>query len=101
MLKNYMSKITNNPFLAKCPYLDIHQEYSSIARILIEQFIADNLKLQNSKIIILHGKGTGVLRKTTHDVLKSHPKVSKYYYDGINDGMTIVELIIDKNDGKC
>ena len=85
-----MSKITNNPFLAKCPYIDIHQEYSSIAKIIIENFITENLKLGQEKILILHGKGTGTLRRTTHEVLKHHPKVAKYYYDGINDGLTVV-----------
>lgn len=96
-----MSKITNNPFLAKCPYIDIHAEYSEIAKVLINQFINDNLKMQEEKILILHGKGTDVLRKTTHELLKHHPAVKKYYYDGINYGLTVVELnLIDNLKGK-
>lgn len=91
-----MSKITNNPFLAKCPYIDIHQEYSQIAEVLIKQFIKESILMRKAKIIILHGKGTDVLRKTTHDILKKHPQVIKYYHDGINTGLTVAELNIDK-----
>ena len=44
------------------------------------------------KIVIVHGKGTGTLRKTSHELLSKNKNVSKYYIDGLNDGQTIVEL---------
>ncbi|MEG2583737.1 MAG: endonuclease MutS2, partial [Oscillospiraceae bacterium] len=46
-------------------------------------------------VSIIHGKGTGVLRKGIHDMLRHHPQVKKYrlgkYGEGEN-GVTIVEL---------
>ncbi len=87
-----MCKITNNPFLAKCEYIDIHAETSAIAKFLVEQFLKESLMMKRDKVMILHGKGTDVLRKMTHDLLKSKPYVIKYYYDGINSGLTVVEL---------
>ena len=92
MWLSIMSKITDDPFLAKCDYIDIHGETSAIANVLIRRFLDDSCKLGKDKVIILHGKGTDVLRKTTHDILKKDKRVSKYYYDGFNFGMTVVEL---------
>ncbi len=49
-----------------------------------------------SKVEVLHGKGTGVLKKTVHDILKAHEHVTNYYFEKIEfggDGVTIVELM--------
>jgi DNA mismatch repair protein MutS2 len=44
---------------------------------------------------IVHGKGTGVLRKAVHDVLAAHPLVKSFRLGGCGEGdfgVTIVEL---------
>ena len=57
--------------------------------------IADKkIKLKKDRIIIIHGKGTGILKKATHNYLKKDKRVIKYYIDGMNDGQTILELKI-------
>ncbi len=89
-----MSRIIRDPFTYHLPHLDIHGETSLTCIAVIKSFINDNLKLKNPKIIIIHGKGTGTLRKATHEYLRKCPKVAKYYIDGLNDGETIVELKI-------
>lgn len=47
------------------------------------------------EVTIVHGKGTGILRKAINDMLKRHPHVKSYrlgvYGEG-GDGVTIVEL---------
>ncbi|EPS46955.1 recombination and DNA strand exchange inhibitor protein [Clostridium botulinum CFSAN002369] len=47
------------------------------------------------EVTIVHGKGTGVLRKTIMDMLKGHSHVKKYrlgeYGEG-GTGVTVVEL---------
>ena len=48
--------------------------------------------LNNKKIVIVHGKGTGTLRKRIREYLSKDKRVKKYYQDNFNDGMTIVEL---------
>ncbi len=87
-----MSKIIRDPFTFHFPRKDIHGETSSTCIAVIDSFIKDNIKLKNKNIIIIHGKGSGVLKKATHNYLKRHKNVSKYYINGLNDGETIVEL---------
>lgn len=44
---------------------------------------------------IVHGKGTGVLRKAVHDTLDEHPLVKSFRYGDWGEGgtgVTIVEL---------
>jgi DNA mismatch repair protein MutS2 len=89
-----MNRIIHDPFTARFPHMDIHGETSLTCVAVINSFIKDNIKLKNKNIIIIHGKGTGILRKATHECLKKNKYVKKYYIDGWNDGQTIVELDI-------
>ncbi len=89
-----MTRIIRDPFTYNLPHLDIHGETSQTCIAIINEFINDNIKLKNKKIIIVHGKGTGILKKTTHEILKKNKKVAKYYIDGMNDGQTIIELFV-------
>lgn len=44
---------------------------------------------------IVHGKGTGILRKVVHEVLAEHPLVKSFRLGDYNEGgtgVTIVEL---------
>ena len=81
-----------NNFLSNLPSLDLHGVDRDYARILINDFIYDNYKLKNEKIVIIHGIGTGIIRKTTHEVLKRNKYVQEYKTDYFNSGMTIVTL---------
>lgn len=74
------------------PSLDLHGLDREITKILVKEFIADNYKMGKFKVVIVHGKGTGVLKKTVHEVLKKEPLVEKFYLDFFNDGATIVNI---------
>ncbi len=74
------------------PQLDLHGENRDSARILVNEFVSDNYKLKKDIIVIIHGIGTGILRKEVHATLKSNKYVGKYYLDNFNIGCTIVEL---------
>lgn len=82
----------SNIFTNNLPSLDLHGENSATARVLIQDFIRDNKKLKQDKIVIVHGKGTGILRRTTHDVLKRHKDVIEFQIDFYNEGSTIVRI---------
>lgn len=87
-----MSRTIVDPFTFHFPHLDIHGETTATCIAVINAFIRENIILKKKTIVIIHGKGSGVLKKATHDHLKRHKNVSKYYIDGLNDGQTIVEL---------
>lgn len=75
------------------PSLDLHGESADISRILVDQFILDNYKLRNYKVVIIHGIGTGIVRKTVHLTLKKNKLVKNYKVDNFNSGCTIVEIV--------
>lgn len=74
------------------PQLDLHGIDRDYARILINDFIYDNYVQKNSKVIIVHGIGTGIVRKTTQETLKRNKYVVSYKIDNFNSGTTIVEI---------
>ena len=76
----------------RIPSLDLHGESSDIARVLIDGFIKENIKLKREFIAIVHGKGTGILRNTTREVLTHNKCVEEFKLYWFNDGMTIVKL---------
>jgi DNA-nicking Smr family endonuclease len=81
-------------FIDNLPKLDLHGENSETARVLINDFIKDNLKQKKNIFCIVHGVGSGILRNTTRDVLTKNKRVidfKKFYY---NQGCTIVEIEI-------
>ena len=81
-----------NNFLSNLPSIDLHGIDRDYARILINDFIYDNYRLKKERIVIIHGIGTGIIRKTTHEVLKRNKYVQEYKTDYFNSGMTIVTL---------
>lgn len=89
-----MMKRPFDPFTAYLPHLDLHGETVESAIFLINSFINDNIKLKNEKVIIIHGRSTGILKKTTQDTLKNNKNIKKFNIDPLNDGQTIVELKI-------
>ena len=62
---------------------------------MVENFLDQSLKNGLSKVIVIHGKGTGALRKAIRDFLEGHPLVSSYgsELDALGeDGATYVVL---------
>ena len=61
----------------------------------VSQFLDDTLVTDLHEVRIVHGHGTGQLRKGIQQFLKAHPQVQKYYAAPENQGgggATIVEL---------
>lgn len=87
-----MMKKLLDPFTINLPHLDLHGETVETSIYLINSFINDNIKMKNNKIVIIHGRSTGILKKATQDTLSKSKMVYKYNIDPLNDGQTIVEL---------
>lgn len=76
------------------PSLDLHGIDSEYAKILINDFINDNYKLKEKRVIIIHGNGQGIIKKATQTILKNNKLVKEFKIDNFNNGMTIVDLDI-------
>ena len=74
------------------PQIDLHGLDRDYARILINEFIEDNYKLHNYKVLIIHGNWSGILKKTTQETLRQNRLVESYKIDNFNTGTTIVEI---------
>jgi DNA mismatch repair protein MutS2 len=75
--------------------LDIRGEKPEEAEFEVIKFIDNAYSSGMARIEILHGKGTGVLKKTVRDILKNHERVKNFYFAPIQfggDGITIAEL---------
>lgn len=74
------------------PTLDLHGMDRDYARILINDFILDNYNIKNQKVVIIHGIGTGIIRKTTQETLKKNKYVEEYKINNFNAGETLVSI---------
>ncbi len=78
--------------------LDIRGQRAAESEFEIIKFVDDAYASGIERVEILHGKGTGALKKIVNDILKGHPKVKGFYFAPIEiggDGITIVELSKD------
>ncbi len=76
--------------------LDLHTFRPSDVKDLLGDYITACLERNILRIRIIHGKGTGALRRTVHAVLGRHPSVSTFRLAGEDEGgwgATIAELI--------
>ena len=80
--------------LKSYPTLDVHGETRDTVVYPVNSFINDNIKLKNKHIVIVHGKGQGVLKEKVHELLRKNPFVLEYYLDGMNLGATEIVLKI-------
>ncbi len=63
---------------------------------LIDKFLDEALLAGLTEVLVIHGKGTGALRRGLHECLKQHPSVRQISLAEMNeggDGATIVKLI--------
>ncbi len=81
-----------DPFLYNTPSIDIHgyDRYGGIA--IVKNFIDTESRIGTKKLIVVHGKGEGILREATHEYLKRDKRVLEYKINIFNDGETIIIL---------
>lgn len=79
-------------FINHLPSLDLHGLDAASAEVMICDFIRDQQKMKESFLVIIHGIGTGTLRKVTAHTLKMHPNVVAFKVSNFNAGCTIVQI---------
>jgi len=63
---------------------------------LLEQYLYDAYMADLPSVRIVHGKGTGQLRRAVHRFLGTHPLVKSYRLGGYGEGgygVTVVDLV--------
>ena len=81
-------------FVDNLPKLDLHGFDRETARVIVLDFIKDNIKMKNEIINIIHGHGSGILKDTVHDTLRKNKNVIEFKTFYNNDGCTIVKIKI-------
>ena len=79
--------------MAILPQLDVHGFTEDTVMTVVNEFINDNIKLRKWKIVVVHGKGQGILKNKIHQSLKRDKRVSRFYLYNFNLGCTIIELV--------
>ncbi len=79
-------------FIDNLPKLDLHGYDRETARVSVNDFINDNIKTKHEIIVIIHGIGTGIIRKTVNDTLKKSKSVIEYKSFYNNRGATLVKI---------
>ena len=75
------------------PRLDLHGEDRVSAGIALREFLNDNYKLRNKELAVIHGIGSGILRRAVHDILKKDNRVIEFGIDYFNIGCTLIKMV--------
>jgi len=65
------------------------------ALIKVDRYLDDAMMAGLSRVTLIHGKGTGALRRGIHDMLRKRPRIKAYRLGNIDEGgsgVTVVEL---------
>lgn len=79
-------------FLKQLPTIDLHGLDRDTARVYVNDFVDENMRLGKKEIVIVHGIGEGILKKQVHETLKQNKYVVSYKLHTYNTGCTIVTL---------
>ena len=82
-------------FLDNLPKIDLHGFDKESARVITYDFINEAIYLGYKEIIIIHGIGTGIVKKSVHETLSRNKHVESYKLDNFNNGCTRVILKIE------
>ena len=75
--------------------LDLHTFHPKDVKDLVPEYLRECRSQGIYHVRIIHGKGTGTLRKIVHSILEKHPHVISFktaHYGGGGWGSTEVEL---------
>lgn len=73
--------------------IDIRGMMVDEAEVVLGKFIDDSIMAGMSQVLIIHGKGTGALRKGVHEYLKHHRNVAGFNFADMSEGGTGATLV--------
>ena len=76
--------------------IDVRGNNTEEAITIIEKYLDDAALSSLSQVRIIHGKGTGALRKGLHEHFRNHPHVKKFEEAAYNEGGSGATVIILK-----
>lgn len=79
-------------FIDNFPTIDLHGFDRDTARVAVNDFINDNIKMKNDIIVIIHGRGQNIVKKAVHDALRKNKYVIEYKICPYNIGCTVASL---------
>lgn len=82
-------------YLSSIRNVDLHGMDRIMAIITVDEFINDLIRLKEAKGVIIHGVGTGILRREVSNYLKHDKRIKEYKLDFMNPGCTVI-LLNDK-----
>lgn len=85
-------KINEVIYIDSLPKLDLHGYDRETARVAVNDFINDNIKMGNEVVNIVHGIGTGIIREATINTLNKNKNVVEYKSVYNNRGCVLVQL---------
>ena len=80
--------------------LDLHTFLPRDCADVVAEYLLAAQAAGFGSVRIIHGKGTGTLRRIVHGVLERHPAVKAFQLAGTSGGWgaTAVELVADRRD---
>ena len=77
------------------PEINLHGLFANEALDRVEEAIARAVDAGHDRLRVIHGKGSGTLRREVREFLKYHPSVSTYQHAPLQEGgegVTIASL---------
>ncbi|MCK9426740.1 MAG: endonuclease MutS2 [Ignavibacteriaceae bacterium] len=94
--KKVTESVSYSPMISEIQYrLDLRGEKPEHAEFEVVKFLDNAYTGNYDRVEILHGKGTGALKKMVKEILQKHEGVKNFYFAPVEfggEGITIVEL---------
>ena len=82
-------------YLSSIRSVDLHGMDRITARITVDEFITDLIRLKEIKGVIIHGIGQGIVKDEVYKCLRKNKNVINFKLNVPNIGSTTVDLKID------
>lgn len=82
----------NDIFLDRLPKIDLHGYDRDSSRVMVNDFIYEAFLMGYDEVVIIHGIGGGIVKKTVHEALKKNKMVLSFWVDFMNNGCTVVKI---------